>query len=327
MTSGRHKAFGHAMRELADRTVVRKTAMTSAVGTLGGYLVPDETAVAINARLAEVSLFHALARQQPMASRECHVPAFDVAAAHATGSSPLFAGMTLSWTAEGAANPESEPSFSDALLVANSLVALVYASNQLVQDGGEPLGAYLEYQFTQAIKWSVEKACFSGTGVGQPAGIVSSPSTATVTRQTASHVTLRDVGQMAGALLPACYANAIWCCHPTALIDIVQLATYQISSDNPQKRLAGILLGRPLYVTEKLPVVGTRGDVMLWDPSMYVLGTRGMEIAVGDQVPTAFQQNQTIFRLTWRGDGQPIARGTSLLADGSTVAGAFVALL
>src|SRR5262249_42312350 len=45
------------------------------------------------------------------------------------------------------------------------------------------------------------------------------------------------------------------------------------------------LLGRPAFPTEKLPAIGTKGDLMLIDPSFYVIGDRmQIEIAASEHV-------------------------------------------
>lgn len=330
------KAFGTDMRELAvslkERRVAKTTVVTKAVmgessGAIGGYTVPEEVQVNIDEGLAEVGIFHRLCYRQPMLSRECIVAGFDLSAAHATGFSPLFGGMGLTWTSEGQSITESEPSFAAADLVCKDLEATVYASNQLVNDGGIALGRYLEWKFLQAIEWAVERECFNGVLPGRPQGIVSSPATVAVTRAGAGHIAVADVAKMVAALLPACFARAVFACHPTALADVIALASYQANMDVATSMgLCGSLMARPLYVTEKLPVLGTRGDLMLFDPMCYVLGSRSVEVACTGQESTAFARNQTVYRLVWRGDGQSLARGTSTLQDGSTTSSPFVAI-
>ena len=45
------------------------------------------------------------------------------------------------------------------------------------------------------------------------------------------------------------------------------------------------LLGRPAFPSEKLPALGTKGDLMLLDPSLYVVGDRQqIEIAASEHV-------------------------------------------
>jgi HK97 family phage major capsid protein len=319
-----HKALGDAMQKLAHR----KSAMAEGTGATGGYLVPREVCLRIDDGLKEIGIFHRLAQRFPMGSLQLGVPAFDLTAAHAAGDSPLFGGMGVRWTNEGQSLTELEPSFASSDLVAQSCDGLVYVNNQLVQDGGEPLGAYLMWQFLQCLEWAVEKECFVGVAPGRPQGIVKSSATAQVNRATPSHVTIADPGKMVSSLLPASFRRAIWACNPTVIADLTQLATFQQNSalGIHAEALCGVLLCRPVFVTEKLPALGTLGDLVLFDPKLYALGTREIEVVMAPFEPTAFAKNQTIYRLQWRGDGQPMPRNTIKLHDNTVTVGGFVAL-
>lgn len=319
------KAWGDALRDMAKR----KAVMGLSAGATGGYAVPPEVALRIDEGLKEVGVFHQLAMQQEMTTFNTDVPSLDLNQGHATGASPLFGAMQLSGFNENpTALPESEPTFSNASLQAGNIGCLVYASNQLVDDGGEPLAKFLEWQFTQAIEFAVELQCFSGTTPGLPVGITQSAATATVTRQTGGTVAIQDIGGMIASLLPASFRRAVWACSVTALSKIVQMTnSFQVSDNaNNQNGLVGHIAGRPMYATEKLPAVGTQGDVMLFDPKLYVLGRRSLEIGASRETKAGWEKYQTIYRLWWRGGGQPIPKGTITLADGTTKVGAFVAL-
>ena len=79
--------------------------------------------------------------------------------------------------------------------------------------------------------------------------------------------------------------------------------------------------GRP----EKLPALGTLGDLMLIDPSLYVIGDRQMlEIAASEHVN--FLKNQMTWRVVERIDGQPWMDKPITLQDASSQVSPFVAL-
>lgn len=322
-----HKQLGDLAQAVAKRLprdAVCKTALGTVPGAQGGYLVPQELMLGIDSYLQEYGLIHRMATQCPMVADQCDFGAFDLTVAGATGQSPLYGGLTLSWGTQNSTLPEDEPAFAGGTLVSKNLQCNCYVSKQMVDDGGEALGAYLENGFARAMEFGVEYACFNGIGVGMPLGIVQAPATKQVTRTGAGHITSADLGKMAAALVPACYPGAVWACNPTVLADITTFTNYQLNAGPHEAGLVGILLGRPLFVTEKLPVLGTIGDILLFDPRMYVLGRRSVEISYSD-VPRFFNY-QRVFRLLWRGDGQPMPRGTVTLADGSTSAGCFVRL-
>jgi len=319
------KKFGDGVRELAfnARHSVRKTPLTLVTGQYGGYLVPEEMQLQIDEGFQEVSVFGATAWNVPMKSETLRLPRVDITASHATGDSPLFGGMTISWQPEAVTINESEPRFADNVLTARNLEVLVYASNQLVADGGEALAEFLTFTVTGALAFAVDYACFRGNGASRPLGVLNSPATKQVTRSNANHISQADIANMVSALIPACFARAVFCCSVGALADICNLSSY-MANPVPSGPLVGSLFGRPLYVTEKLPALGTSGDLLLMDPKLYALGFRLLEMAKSDQI--LFFTNQTAFRFIWRGDGQPLVKGTATLADGSTTAGVFVTL-
>jgi HK97 family phage major capsid protein len=65
----------------------------------------------------------------------------------------------------------------------------------------------------------------------------------------------------------------------------------------------GTLYGRPIVVTEKLPALGTTGDVLLADMGFYLIGDRaGMSVMTSEHFK--FQNDQMAYRVTKRVDGQ-----------------------
>lgn len=303
---------------------VKNKALGSNSGTAGGYLVPPELLVGVGEILHDHSLFFRLAYRQPMTSATLNVPGVNIGATHAAGVSPLLGGFTMAWGTQNVTLTESEPTLADVELKANNLQAYALISNQLLADGGEALGAYLERILAYAVEWLVDRECYVGQLPGRPLGIVYSPATVAVTRVNANDVDEIDVANMVSHLLPACFGRAVWACHPTVLAKLGSLATYGMNASFPQNYLCGILHGRPVYTTEKLNTLGTMGDLVLFDPQSYVLAERSMEIAISPH--PKFHQNQSVIRIVWRGDGQTLVTDTCMLADGVTESGAFVAL-
>src|SRR5262249_38160018 len=87
----------------------------------------------------------------------------------------------------------------------------------------------------------------------------------------------------------------------------------------------GTILGRPVYFTEKVPKLGTKGDLGLYDLSKYLLGKR-MELEISVSPHVRFLNNQMAWRVVWRGDGQPWLNNAITLADGSHTVSPFVIL-
>src|SRR6202023_960961 len=77
------------------------------------------------------------------------------------------------------------------------------------------------------------------------------------------------------------------------------------------------LLGLPVYITEKLPPLGTKGDLMLVDPALYVIGDR-QEVEIAASQHVNFLKNQMTWRVVERIDGQPWLDKYVTLQDAST---------
>jgi HK97 family phage major capsid protein len=85
------------------------------------------------------------------------------------------------------------------------------------------------------------------------------------------------------------------------------------------------LLGFPLFCSEKLPALGTKGDLILIDPRNYLIGDRTQStITASDRVN--FLKNQVTFRKTRRCNGQPWIEKPITLRDGTTTVSPFVVL-
>jgi HK97 family phage major capsid protein len=240
--------------------------------------------------------------------------------------------LQFTWTSEASTLPETEPKFRMLELEAWQLTGYLLLSNPLAQDS-PGIDEWLKSLISDALGWYEDLACLNtGTGVAQPLSILKSGALLKITsRNTSSHIKVQDVASMWTSMIPSGYPNAIWLCSPTALSDIAQLGTsgqFFINADGggPDSP-AGFLLSRPLFVSEKLPALGTSGDLLFIDPSKYVVGDRdelGIDISM-DQ-PTAFLNNQQVWRIVRRVDGQPMYSKTITLQDGTSTVSPFVAI-
>ncbi len=90
-------------------------------------------------------------------------------------------------------------------------------------------------------------------------------------------------------------------------------------------RIPTEILGMPMFVTEKLPALNTAGDILLFDPSYYLIGDR-QQIAISFSEHYRFVNDQGTWRVTSRVDGQPWVNNAITLSDASTTVSPFVAL-
>ena len=300
-------------------SVRTKAALAESGGTSGGYLVPTELRLSLLQSVTELAIFRPRAFVQPMASATLQLPLPDATTPQAAGTSPFFGGVLMQWLTEAAALQETEPTFTLVELKAWELSGYALASNVLMQDVGG-LDAFLRRLFAQAVAWYEDFAFFQGNGVGKPQGIIPSGAALTVPRSSGSTFKLVDAAKMAAKLLPSSWPRAIWAMHPSVIVQTGQLdggssvVTWVPNVVGPP---LGVLFGLPVIVTEKVATLGTKGDVVLFDPLLYVIGDRqAVEIDVSPHVN--FLKNQTTWRITERVDGQPWFSSPITLQDAAT---------
>jgi HK97 family phage major capsid protein len=76
------------------------------------------------------------------------------------------------------------------------------------------------------------------------------------------------------------------------------------------------LLGAPVYISEKVPALGTKGDVTLVDLSKQLVGDR-MQLQIETSPHVYFTKNQMVWRVIARWDSQPWLNAPIKAADGS----------
>jgi HK97 family phage major capsid protein len=323
------KAAEHLEKHYGQSRYQAKAAMATSSGTVGGYTVPIEFAAQIQGLIAESTFFRQRAFVQPMASGSLQIPYLDITTAQSAGTSAFFGGMQASWTAEAQTRSEFEPTFRQLELKAHELSAYSVSSNVLIQDSAIGLEKFLMKLFSAVIGWCEEYAFFQGNGVGKPLGFLNAPALIAITRAASGHISYADVAGLISHLLPSSLNRAVWIAHPYVLSDLIQLrdtanrVVWVNAMGGATEKVPGYLFGRPVYISEKVPALGVKGDLSLVDPSLYVIGDR-MELEVAASEHVNFLKNQMTWRVVERIDGQPWISGPITLADGSSTVSPFV---
>ena len=328
---GNHKRLRgvyHSVRtNLDDDFDATKTAMAEDAGATGGYLVPTE----FENRLLEAARESSVVRASgatviPGNARQVEVPALDVETAPDAGESAFLGGVSMAWTEEAAAITETEPSFRQVTLTAHKLAGYSLASNEVRADSAQSLDSILSRLFGDAIAWFEDYAFLRGTGVGQPLGILNSGALISDARSAASAFALADGADMMSRFLPQSWNKGAWYLAPDLLTKLIQQVSAPLSwLTDLRSGLPMTYLGKPVYVTEKLPALNTAGDVLLVDPSYYLIYDRaGVSIAYSEHYK--FVNDQGTWRVTKRVDGQPWINAAITLQDGTRTVSPFVAL-
>ena len=187
----------------------------------------------------------------------------------------------------------------------------------------DELGTFLRETIPAGLAFAEDAAFIAGSGTlggttlgaSQPLGILIAGSAITVTRQTGGTVTLQDIYSMITRILPKSMNSYIWLGSPDVVTKILAMffnfgsATTGIVPPSgwltwsPEGQLQ--LLGRPFYTTEHVSALGTQGDLVAVDPSLYLIGDyQTLEIEVATE-GADFINDQALIRIKARLDGRP----------------------
>jgi len=300
-------------------------------GTAGGFLVPEEflaELVRVGDPYSEV--VYPRARRIPGQRRSIRIPVLDQTSTPAANYKiEYYGGVYAHWTEEAGSKTEVEPAFKQLELVAHKLAGYTQASDELLADSALGLDALLRQLFAGAVRFRRDYAYLRGTGIGQPLGILNSGVLLTTARDVANQVSANDIHSMLSIFLPTSIGSpsTAWVMSPGTMEFVLALGdgTNYIWAPDATQKVPMYLYGIPVIFSEKLPWLGTTGDVLLADFSYYYIYDRqGLQIDVSQHY--AFTNDLTTWRFVYRTDGQP-SLSAPLYIDTTHQVSPFVALL
>ncbi|MBU0641347.1 MAG: phage major capsid protein [Planctomycetes bacterium] len=323
-TAGKHDTRLDACAERA-----RQLAMGSN-DSGGGFAVPTQFVYAA---------FDEVSQSEPLLSQcdriEMRSPQVDLPVFRDTTHATSPYGIAWHKHSEGATESAiGTPEIEARSLHAHTWFGLFRCSNEWLADAYPQMRTRLNDAFLKSLRWKVENLLWTGNGgAAEPQGVIDSAATLEIDAevgQAASTVITENVLRMWARLLPGSHERAFWACNPTcfrqlatlsvdigAAGDVVGLLRYAGTGIAGQP--ATSMLGRPLFMIEHLPALGTSGDLMLVDPSLYVLGQR-QGVVLDMDTSRYFDANQTAFRCTTRFDAVPALRSAFTPYAGDTQA-------
>ena len=251
----------------------------------------------------------------------------------ATGS--RRGGIRGYWAAEGATVTASKPKFREMNLKLRKLMALVYATDELLGDAAA-LEAYILRNVPEELRFLTEDAVFNGTGSGQPAGILSSTSlieVAAETSQAANTIVAENIINMWAQLWAPARRNAAWfidqTCEPQLYTMALSVGTGGAPVYLPPGGLSGApyatLMGRPVFAHEYGVAVGEPGDILLLDLGEYQMIEKG-GVESASSMHVLFLYDEQCFRFVYRVDGQSKWNSTLTPKSGGSAQSPFIAL-
>lgn len=272
----------------------------------GGFLVETAYSQELISLAYEESLIAAQCdrRETSKPLADVKIPGIDETS-RADGS--RFGGVLSYWGDEATLVPAKLPRFKNLKFSTRKLIGLTYGTDELLSDA-PMFDVHLKRALKAEFGFKLDLAVLSGSGAGQPLGMLNSSALITVAKETgqASGTILREnVNKMWKRLPAPSRYNAVWLANEDADEQFEQLG------GNPGTYIpAGacgnqfpLLKGRPVLTIEQCPLVGTVGDLVLADLSKYIIVDGGLNAMLSLHV--LFDSDQALFRFTMRVDGKP----------------------
>jgi HK97 family phage major capsid protein len=274
-----------------------------------GTLIPEEFRSAIYELALETAVVRPRASVIQMTGGTISLPFVDVTT-HAGGT--FFGGMSFAWTPESGTITASEAKFGRVKLEAKKLTGGARVPNELWNDA-PALNSWLMRSAPQGINFTEDVAFLTGVGGNDPLGVHNSPATITVTKETgqaAATVVTENILKIYARVLPQSLGNSVWVANPTTFPQLMTLSI-AVGTGGAPVALVNIhasptltMLGRPLILSEKVPALGSAGDIGLYDFGFYLIGDR-QAVSMESSEHSRFMNDETELRLILRADGRP----------------------
>jgi predicted phage gp36 major capsid-like protein len=335
-------SWGEFMRAVMDRhdnsarqtiaklmTRLQNAGLTERIPSEGGFLVPERLRIEVLSYMTG-ALIRPRATYVPMDSLRVPIPLLDNLS-QANGAQAL-GGMTFSLVEEGTPIPASAPAFGVEALEARKVAGyLASVPNELLADATPFTDVFLPRIIGEGLSWYEEDLWVNGSGVGEPQGLIYAPGAVQQDRTTSNAVVMGDLVAMIKALHPqAERGNAVWLLSDTVFSQLLDMYLNVNSATSglvpPPEWLTFSetlncwrLLGIPAFPTDHQPALGSTGDVILGDLSLYLIGDRGMMTVEVSAKGPGFGSDTSNVRVRHRIDGRYWLQAPVTTEQGQTV--------
>ncbi len=311
---GRCKAFG----------------LQEAMGHDGGFLLPTEFKATLWRNILEASFILSRTTQIPLATSSVELPIVQ----ETTHSGSVYGGIVVYKPEEAGSKTASAPKFGKVRLNLHKLIALVYATEELLEDSPISIEPLLNTMAAEALAFQLDEDFIHGTGAGEALGIINANCLVGVTGGLTSGIIAGDILAMWARMLPRSHPKAIWManldCFAALAALVIGTTTHpigllQYNAGGISAPTFGTILGRPLFLTEHCITYGTAGDIFLADWSQYLVAQKaGGAIKAATSIHLKFLTDEVAFRFVMRYDGQPWMQSALTPKHGSNTLSPFV---
>lgn len=295
----------------------------------GGFLVQQDFVTELLKRTYETGILASKVKKIPIStnSNGMKINAIDEDS-RANGS--RWGGVQTYWEGEADELTASKPKFRQMELSLKKLTGLCYATDELLQDAAA-LEAVIRQAFAEEFGFKIDDAILSGSGEGEPLGILNSGAIVTVAKEASQTdtITVENLIKMWNRLWSRSRANAVWYINQELepylyTLKIGDKPVY-IPAGGLSEKPYGTLFGRPVVPIEQCSAAGEVGDIILADVGQYLLIDKG-GIKSASSIHVRFLYDENVFRFIYRVDGKPIWTKPLTPYKGSATVSPFVTL-
>lgn len=306
-------------------------------GASAGFLVPQAFVQRLMDAALQQEVFRPRATVIPISTGNAIVSGFKTT----DGTGNKRAGLYLDWmNPEGSQLQAQKPVAQEIQSRATKAAIFCRVTAELAADAPN-FDAMLSSAMTAAVAAGLDSAFINGSGAGQPLGVINAPATIIVSKesgQASNTLLLANLAKIVGRLMPASFARSVWFVHPTLVPTLYQMS-YVVKNVAGSENVGGsfvpavshdadgnlTIFGRPALVTDACSVLSSKGDIVLADPTRYLVMMRSDVRLVRDQ-SVYFDTDEIAFKLTMRFDGLPQDSEPTKLRDGTNTVSPFVVL-
>lgn len=245
-------------------------------------------------------------------------------------------GVRAYWQGEATSGQERKLALGLDSLRLKKLLALTPVSDEMLADSSA-LGSYLPGKMAESIRWKANEAILFGTGGAQPLGMFNAPAAVLVAKdsgQATGTLSATNAANMMARLMPGSFPRAVWLTNNDVIpaITTMTLGNFPIymAPGSPSSPIGqapyGMLLGRPIDVTQHAKSFSSEGDLCLVDFKGYRVITKAGGIETATSMHLYFDADVMAFRTTFRMDGAPKASKPVTPANGSNTLSHFIKL-
>ncbi|MBS4019545.1 MAG: phage major capsid protein [Dechloromonas sp.] len=323
LTSAQSAAFGDLLMatrrakitgQVDPLLIEASQGVNEAIAEDGGFLVEKDIADGLLMRTFAQANLASKVRRIPISARSNGVKINALKDdSRATGA--RWGGMQTYWIGEGDSLTPTRPKFRQMNLQLKKLAGMLYATSEALADA-TALSSIISEAFPAEFSFMIDDAIFEGGGVSNPLGFMNAGCKVTVAKeagQAAKTIEFENITKMWARLPARSMASAEWWINQDTLPQLMGLnmviGTGGIPVYLPPGGLSqspyGTLMGRPVIPIEYCSTLGAEGDIVLADPTNYVMIDKG-DIQYATSIHVAFVTDEQAFRFIYRCDGQPV---------------------